>query len=142
MPDRVSILLVEDNPDDAALTELALRGGTPAHLEIARNGEEALDYLFNDTNELPRLVLLDLRLPTIDGLEVLRRIRDNARTRLTPVVILTNSSAASDVAAGYRAGANSYVRKPVDYDQFAELIRQLGAYWLRVNEPLPSVSDE
>ena len=125
MPDPVSILLVEDNPDDAALTELALRGGTPAHLEIARDGQEALDYLFDDANELPWLVLLDLRLPTIDGLEVLRRIRENARTRLTPVVILTNSSAASDVAAGYRAGANSYVCKPVDYDQFDPSARRV-----------------
>jgi CheY-like chemotaxis protein len=140
MPDPVTILLVEDNPDDAALTELALRGGTPARLEVARDGQEALDYLFNDANELPTLVLLDLRLPTIDGLEVLRRIRENERTCLTPVVILTNSSAPNDVATGYRSGANSYVRKPVDFDRFAELIRQVGSYWLRVNEPIPNVS--
>ena len=137
MPD-VTILLVEDNPDDAALTELALRGTIPARLQIARDGQEALDYLFNHANELPRLVLLDLGLPNIDGLEVLRRIRENERTRLTPVVILTSSTAPDDVATGYRYGANSYVCKPPDFDQFSGLVRQLGSYWLTVNEPLPN----
>ncbi|MGZ4331071.1 MAG: response regulator [Solirubrobacteraceae bacterium] len=136
MPNSVTILLVEDNPDDAALTELALRGGMPAHLEIARDGEEALDYLLNDANDLPRLVLLDLGLPDTDGLEVLRRIGEHERTSLTPVVIVTSSSSPDDVAAGYRYGANSYVRKPVDFDQFAGLIREIGSYWLVVNEPL------
>ena len=139
MPDRTTILLVEDNPDDAALTEIALRG-LPAQLEVARDGQEALDYLFNDANNLPRLVLLDLRLPNIDGLEVLRHIRENERTRLTPVVILTSSVAPDDVATGYRYGANSYVRKPSDFDQFSGLIRQLGSYWITVNEPLPDTS--
>ena len=134
MPDRVTILLVEDNPDDAALTERALRMGAPAHVEVARDGQEALNYLFDDATDLPRLVLLDLTLPTTDGLEVLKRIRAEERTRLIPVVILTSSSAPSDVVAGYRYGANSYVRKPVDFEQFAELIRQLGSYWLVVNE--------
>jgi CheY-like chemotaxis protein len=141
MPDRVTILLVEDNPDDAALTKLALRG-LAANLEVARDGEEALDYLFSDVHDLPRLVLLDLRLPTIDGLEVVRRIRENERTCLIPVVILTSSSAPSDVATGYRSGANSYVRKPVDFDRFAELIHQVGSYWLKVNEPVPNGSDQ
>ena len=136
MPNPVTILLVEDNSDDAALTGLALREGVPAKLEVARDGQEALDYLFDDANELPRLVLLDLNLPSTDGLEVLRRIREHERTCLTPVVILTSSSAPDDIAAGYRYGANSYVRKPVDFDQFAELIRQIGRYWLVVNEPL------
>ena len=126
MPD-VTILLVEDNPDDAALTELALRGGIPASLQVARDGQEALDYLFNHHNHLPRLVLLDLRLPNIDGLEVLRRIRENERTRLTPVVILTSSSAPDDVATGYRYGANSYVCKPLDFDQSSRLLRELGS---------------
>jgi CheY-like chemotaxis protein len=134
---HATILLVEDNPDDAALTEIALRG-LPAHLEVARDGQEALDYLFNDANDLPRLVLLDLRLPSIDGLEVLRHIRENERTRLTPVVILTSSIAPDDVATGYRYGANSYVRKPLDFEQFSGLVRQLGSYWLTVNEPLPN----
>jgi DNA-binding response OmpR family regulator len=138
MPD-VTILLVEDNPDDAALTEIALRG-LPAHLEVARDGQEALDYLFNDANELPRLVLLDLRLPNIHGLEVLRRIRENERTRLTPVVILTSSTAPDDVATGYRYGANSYVCKSFDFDEFSGRVRELGSYWLRVNEPLRNTS--
>jgi CheY-like chemotaxis protein len=133
--DLVTILLVEDNPDDAMLTELALRQGISAKLEIARNGQEALDYLSNETNEIPRLVLLDLRLPNVNGLEVLRRIREHDRTRLIPVVIVTNSSAPGDVAAAYRYGTNSYIRKPVDFDQFAELIGLIGAYWLIANEP-------
>ena len=137
----VTILLVEDNPDDAALTELALRGDIPARLQVARDGEEALDYLFNHANDLPRLVLLDLRLPNIDGLEVLRRIRENERTCLTPVVILTSSTAPDDVATGYRYGANSYVGKPLDFDQFSGLLRELGSYWLRVNAPPPNTSD-
>lgn len=136
MTNPVTILLVEDNPDDAALTSLALREGVPATIEVAADGQEALDYLLNDANDLPRLVLLDLRLPRTDGLEVLRRIREHERTRLTPVVILTSSSAPEDVAAGYGYGANSYVRKPVDFEQFASLVRQLGRYWLVVNEPL------
>jgi two-component system response regulator len=140
MPDRLTILLVEDNPDDAALTEVALRG-LPASLQVARDGQQALDYLFNDANELPRLVLLDLRLPTIDGLEVLRHIREKERTRLTPVVILTSSTAPEDIAAGYRHGANSYVCKPVDFDEFSGRIRELGSYWLAVNEPLPNSAD-
>jgi len=141
MPDRVTILLVEDNPDDAALTELALRQ-IPAHLEIARDGQQALDYLVNDTEPLPRLVLLDLRLPNIDGLEVLRSIRENERTRLTPVAILTSSSAPNDIVTSYRHGANSYVRKPLTLDQFAGLLRQLASYWLEVNEPPPNTSTQ
>ena len=139
---NVTILLVEDNPDDAALTELAFRRTIPARLQVARDGQEALDYLFNHANELPRLVLLDLGLPNIDGLEVLRRIRENERTRLTPVVILTSSTAPDDIATGYRYGANSYVCKPPDFDQFSGLVRQLGSYWLTVNEPLPNTSHQ
>jgi CheY-like chemotaxis protein len=135
MPDRVVILLVEDNPDDATLTELALRQGVSATLEIARDGQEALEYLFNGSNDLPRLVLLDLRLPTVNGLEVLRRIRDHERTRQIPVVIMTNSAAPNDVATAYTYGTNSYIQKPVDYDQFAELIRLIGRYWLVANQP-------
>ena len=136
MPHPVTILLVEDNPDDEALTVMALRG-VPATLEVARDGQEAMDYLTNDGKALPRLVLLDLKLPRVDGLEVLRRIREDDRTRLTPVVVLTSSNAPNDVAASYRLGANSYVRKPVNFDQFSETIRQLGTYWLAVNEPPP-----
>jgi len=114
----------------------------PAELEIARDGQEALDYLFNEANRLPRLVLLDLRLPHVNGLDVLRRIREHKRTCLTPVVILTNSAASGDVEAAYRAGTNSYVRKPVDFEQFAELIHQIGSYWLILNDPPPRTRDE
>ncbi|MGO9901217.1 MAG: response regulator [Solirubrobacteraceae bacterium] len=141
MPNRVTILLIEDDPDDEALTVGALRMATDANVEVAHDGQDALDYLFNDANDMPRLVLLDLKLPNIHGLKVLRRIREHERTRLTPVVILTGVNAPNDVAAGYRLGANSYVRKPVDFDQFAEVINQLGLYWLVVNEPPPSVPD-
>ena len=141
MPDPVTILLVEDNPDDETLTVMALRG-VPATIEVARDGQEAMDYLTNHDKFLPRLVLLDLKLPKIDGLEVLRRIREDDRTRLTPVVVLTSSNAPNDLAASYRLGANSYVRKPVNFDQFSETIRQLGSYWLAVNEPPPNVPDQ
>jgi len=141
MPHPVTILLVEDNPDDEALTVMALRG-VPATLEVARDGREAIDYLTNDGKALPRLVLLDLKLPKIDGLEVLRRIREDDRARLTPVVVLTSSNAPNDVVASYRLGANSYVRKPVNFDQFCETIRQLGTYWLVCNEPPPNTPDQ
>ena len=137
MPHPATILLVEDNPDDEALTVMALRG-VPATLEVVRDGQEAMDYLTNDGSGLPRLVLLDLKLPKIHGLEVLRRIREDDHTRPTPVVVLTSSNAPNDVVASYRLGANSYVRKPVNFDQFSETIRQLGTSWLAVNEPPPS----
>jgi two-component system, response regulator len=142
MPSPVTVLLVEDNRDDEALTVHALRMRTTANVEVARDGQEALDYLTNDAKDLPRLVLLDLQLPNINGLKVLRRIRADERTRQVPVVILTSFSAPKDVAAAYRYGANSYVRKPADFDQFAEVIHQLGLYWLVVNEPPPSVRDQ
>jgi len=142
MPKSATILLVEDNPDDEALTVLALRSKTAANVEVAHDGQEAINYLVNDGKDLPRLVLLDLKLPKVDGLEVLRRIRDDERTRLVPVVILTSFNAPTDVAASYRLGANSYVRKPVDFDEFSETVRQLGSYWLAVNEPPPSVRDQ
>ena len=141
MPHPVTILLVEDNPDDEALTVMALRG-VPATLEVARDGQEAMDYLTNDGKALPRLVLLDLKLPKVDGLEVLRRIREDDRTRLTPVVVLTSSNAPNDVVASYRLGGNSYVCKPINFDQFSETIRQLGTYWLAVNEPPPNAPDQ
>ena len=136
-----TILLVEDNPDDEALTVLALRRETATNVEVARDGQEALDYLFNDAKSMPRLVLLDLALPEMDGLKVLRRIREHERTRRVPVVILTGFSVRNDVAAAYRSGANSYVRKPVDFDQFAEVIHQLAWYWLAVNQPPPRLSE-
>ncbi len=142
MPNSFTILLVEDNSDDEELTVLALRAQTVATVAVARDGQEAIDYLLNEGKDPPRLVLLDLKLPKMDGLEVLRRIREDERICLTPVVILTSSLAPNDVAASYRLGANSYVRKPVDFDEFSEAVHQLGLYWLVVNEPPPSVRDQ
>jgi two-component system response regulator len=139
------ILLVEDNPDDEALTLRAFRKHNVANeVVVARDGAEALDYLFasgahegRDVADLPQVVLLDLKLPKIDGLEVLRRIRADPRTQLLPVVILTSSKEERDLIEGYRYGANSYVRKPVNFDEFVEAARQLGLYWLLHNEPPP-----
>ena len=139
------ILLVEDNPDDEALTIRALgRNNIRNQVVVARDGVEALDYLFGtgahagrDARALPAIILLDLKLPKVDGLEVLRRLRADERTRLAPVVILTSSSEEPDKVAGYRLGANSYIRKPVDFGQFVEAVRQLGLYWLVLNEPPP-----
>ena len=148
MPRNATILLVEDDPDDEALTLRALRRGGIEHaLVVARDGVEALDYLFGtgqhagrDLAVMPQLVLLDLKLPRLDGLGVLGRLRADERTRLLPVVILTSSDEERDRLEGYRHGANSYVRKPVDYGEFAEAVRQLGLYWLVLNEPPPGLS--
>jgi CheY-like chemotaxis protein len=139
------ILLVEDNPDDEALTLRALRRANVTNeVVVARDGVEALDYLFGtgmhagrDVPAPPQVVLLDLKLPRLDGLEVLRRVRADARTKFLPIVILTSSSEEQDRIAGYQLGANSYVRKPVDFAQFADAVRQLGLYWLLLNEPPP-----
>jgi two-component system response regulator len=139
--DRV-ILLVEDNPDDEALTLRAFRKNNVSHrVVVARDGVEALDYLFatgshaeRDPGADPRLVLLDLKLPRIDGLEVLRRIRSDPRTRLLPVVILTSSKEQQDMLDGYGLGANSYVQKPVDFARFIQAVEQLKLYWLVLNE--------
>ena len=133
------ILLVEDNPDDEALTIRAFRKNNILNeVKVARDGQEALDRLLENRGDpLPQIVLLDLKLPKIDGLEVLRRMRQHERTRLVPVVILTSSREESDLRNGYRLGANSYIRKPVDYDQFSSVVRELGLYWLALNEPPP-----
>lgn len=139
------ILLVEDNPDDVALTLRALKKNNIANeVVIAHDGVEALDYLFGqgiwanrNTAEMPIVTLLDLKLPRVDGLEVLKRIRADERTRLLPVVILTSSNEENDLISGYALGANSYVRKPVDFNQFSEAVRHLGLYWLLWNEPPP-----
>ena len=132
------ILLVEDNPDDEALTRRAFKRSNIAnHMHVVRDGQEALDHLFgegSEAREAPALILLDLKLPKVDGLEVLKQIRSHDQTRLVPVVILTRSREETDLVAGYGSGANSYVRKPVDFDQFSESVRQLGLYWLVVNE--------
>lgn len=139
-----AILLVEDTPDDEALTLRALRKNNIGNeVVVARDGAEAIDLLFGSgrfaqdgISEL-QLILLDLKLPRIDGLEVLRRIRADERTRLLPVVILTSSKEEQDLRSGYGLGANSYIRKPVDFAQFTEAVRQLGLYWLILNEPPP-----
>ncbi|WP_426424725.1 response regulator [Bradyrhizobium genosp. A] len=136
------ILLVEDNPRDEALTRRALqKHNFQAAVVVARDGAEALDYLLGSdgtpAGALPQLVLLDLKLPKIDGLEVLRRIRANENTRLLPVVILTSSAEERDILEGYRLGTNSYVRKPVDFVAFTEAVRQLGLYWLLLNTMPP-----
>ena len=133
------ILLVEDDADDEALTRRALeKNNVRNELVVARDGQEALDYL-RGAPRLPELVLLDLKLPKIDGFEVLRRLRADERTRLLPVVVLTSSNEQRDVASSYSLGANSYVRKPVDFKEFTEAARQLGLYWLLLNEPPPAV---
>jgi two-component system, response regulator len=140
-----TILLVEDNPDDEALTLRALKkNNIHNRVVVAHDGVEALDYLFQTGafaslagRELPQVILLDLKLPKVDGLEVLRRIRADECTRLLPVVILTSSREDQDVIKGYGLGANSYVRKPVDFTEFVEAINKLGMYWLVLNEPPP-----
>lgn len=139
------ILLVEDDPDDEALTLRALKKNRILNeVKVARDGVEALDYLLGrgdyagrSTRSLPQVVLLDLRLPKLDGLEVLRQLRADNRTCLLPIVVLTSSDEERDIVESYRLGANSYVRKPVDFAQFSEAVRQLGLYWLVLNEGLP-----
>jgi two-component system response regulator len=139
------ILLVEDNPDDELLALRALRkNGVHIEVVVARDGVEALDYLFatgahagRDPSVMPQLILLDLQLPKIDGLEVLRRLRADERTRLLPVVILTSSREIQDLLDGYGLGANSYVRKPVNFEQFVRAVEQLKLYWLSLNEAPP-----
>ncbi len=134
--------MVEDNPDDELLTLDALRtAGTPCDIAVTRDGVEALEYLFaqgaysgRDRKAEPCLVLLDLKLPKLSGFEVLQRIRADERTRLMPVVLLTSSSQDEDMVRGYESGANSFVRKPVQFDRFIDAMRQLGQYWLTVNE--------
>ena len=140
--DNKSILLVEDNPDDEALTLRALKKNNIRNeVVVARDGAEALDYLFGtgrytgrDMSVMPTVTLLDIKLPKIDGLEVLRRMRADESTKLLPVVILTSSKEEQDLIDGYRLGASSYIRKPVDFNQFTEAVRELGLYWLVLNE--------
>ena len=139
------ILLVEDNPDDELLAIRALKKNNISNeVVVARDGVEALDYLFGtgahagrDMSEMPQIIMLDLKLPKIDGFEVLRRLRSDERTKLLPVVVLTSSREAQDLTESYSLGANSYIRKPVNFAQFTEAIRQLGLYWLVLNESPP-----
>jgi two-component system response regulator len=145
MDDKI-ILLVEDNADDEVLTLRALKKNNISNeVVVARNGVEALDYLFGtgayagrNLNIVPQVVLLDLKLPKLDGLEVLRRLRADENTKLLPIVVLTSSDEEQDRFNSYGLGANSYVRKPVDFNQFSEAVRQLGLYWLVVNQPPPT----
>jgi len=142
----VEILLVKDNPDDVELTLHALRQERLAnHIEVARDGEEALDFLFcrgpyaqRSFDQPPRVVLLDLKLPKMDGMEVLREIKKDPRTKAIPVVVLTASQEESDMVNGYHLGANGYFQKPVDFDNLRNLVKQLGLYWLVVNQPPPA----
>jgi two-component system response regulator len=139
----LEILLVEDNPNDVELAMHALQKHNLAnHIRVVRDGAEALDFLFGrgefagrDVNVTPRLVLLDLKLPKVEGLDVLRQIKADARTRKTPVVILTSSREERDVVESYNLGVNSYILKPVDFQQFTEAVRTIGLYWLLLNEP-------
>jgi len=148
MEDKM-ILIVEDNPDDEALTIRALKKNNIGNrLVVVRDGVEALEFLFctgaysnRDPNDLPQTILLDLKLPKVDGLEVLKRIRADERTSLLPVVILTSSNEERDLLQSYRNGANSYVRKPVDFNEFLDAARQLGLYWLVLNEAPPLQKD-
>jgi CheY-like chemotaxis protein len=141
------ILLIEDNPDDEALTLRALKKNNIRNeVVVARDGAEALDYFFGsgkyagrDTSFMPQVTLLDLKLPKVDGLEVLRQLRAHEATKLVPVVILTSSNEEKDRLRGYGLGANSYVRKPVDFNEFIEAVRQLGLYWLLLNQGPPVV---
>ena len=143
--DKKIILLVEDNPDDELLTIRALKKNNIMNeMVVARDGSEALDYLFGtgdyadrDIREMPQVILLDLKLPKIDGLEVLSRLRDDERTKLLPVVVFTSSKQERDLIESYKLGPNSYISKPVDFAQFTEAIRQLGLYWMVLNESLP-----
>ncbi len=142
MKETDPIVLVEDNEDDIVLTRRALsrnKIGNP--LVIARDGAEALELLLgaNGDSINPAIILLDLQLPKVDGLSVLKRLREDPRTTLTPIVVLTSSKAEQDIVAGYNLRANSYIRKPVDFDQFTEAVRQIGMYWLLLNEPPPAV---
>ena len=144
-PDNVEILLVEDNPADVELTLHALRRNNLANrIHVARDGEEALDFPFcrgphskRSFDNPPRMVLLDLKLPKVDGLEVLRQLKGDSRTKAIPVVILTSSKEDRDMVSGYRFGVNSYIQKPVEFTAFRETIKQLGLYWMVVNQPPP-----
>ena len=140
---QIEILLVEDNPDDVELTLHALRREKLANsIHVARDGEEALEFLFSNgkhsdrtSQPLPKLILLDLKLPKLDGMEVLKRLKDDARTKTIPVVILTASKEERDLVSSYNLGVNSYIQKPVDFDQFCEIVKTVGLYWLVINQP-------
>ena len=145
MNDAIEILLVEDNPDDVELALFALKKNNFANtVHVVRDGEEALDFLFcraahsaRSFDRPPKVVLLDLKLPKIDGLEVLRALKNDPRTKAVPVVVMTSSKQQRDMVEGYKLGVNSYIQKPIDFAEFREIIRQLGYYWLVINQPTP-----
>ena len=148
---KLDILLVEDNQDDMDLALHALKQGRLANnIVVARDGEEALDFLFcrgafaqRSFEHPPKLVLLDLKLPKVDGMEVLKQVKNDPRTRTIPIVIMTSSKEERDLVAGYNLGANSYIQKPVDFDQFRQTVKTIGLYWLVINQPVPiSVMNE
>lgn len=137
----INILLVEDNPDDVELTMHALKKSNIANpIEVVRDGQEAIDYLFykgkylNSKHSLPNLILLDLKLPKVTGIEILHKIKNDRKLKLIPVVVLTSSKEENDIMKSYDLGVNSYIRKPVDFDQFVETVKQIGFYWLLINE--------
>jgi CheY-like chemotaxis protein len=139
-PKAIEILLVEDNPQDAELALRALRQAKITnHIHVARDGAEAIEILFGDASHrpemAPKVVLLDLKLPKVDGLEVLKRVKSDPRTKLIPVVVLTSSREQSDIVESYRLGVNSYIVKPVDFDRFADAVQKAGMYWLLINQP-------
>jgi two-component system response regulator len=143
---KLDILLVEDNQDDMDLALHALKQGRVANnIVVARDGEEALDFLFcrgafaqRSFEHPPKLVLLDLKLPKVDGMEVLKQVKSDPRTKTVPIVIMTSSKEERDLVVGYNLGANSYIQKPVDFDQFRETVKSIGLYWLVINQPVPS----
>ncbi len=146
MNSAIEILLVEDNPDDLELALFALKKNNFANkIHVARDGEEALDFLFcrgehksRTFDQPPRVVLLDLKLPKVDGLEVLRTLKNDSRTKAVPVVVMTSSKQQRDMVEGYKLGVNSYIQKPIDFTEFREIIKQLGYYWLVINQPPPA----
>jgi len=148
-PEPVEILLVEDNPNDAELALYALEKNKLAnHIEIVRDGADALDYVFctgsfagRRFEDLPKLILLDLKLPKVDGIDVLRKIKSDPRTKAVPVVMLTSSREERDIVESYRLGVNSYIVKPVDFEQFTKAVQQIGFYWLLLNERVQAVSE-
>jgi two-component system, response regulator len=145
MNDAIEILLVEDNPDDVELALFALKKNNFANtVHVVRDGEEALDFLFcrgphatRSFDQPPKVVLLDLKLPKVDGLEVLRALKGDPRTKAVPVVVMTSSKQQRDMVEGYKLGVNSYIQKPIDFAEFREIIKQLGYYWLVINQPPP-----
>ena len=146
-PKDMKILLIEDNPDDVEITLRAFKKHNLAnHITVARDGEEALDIIFQHGKESaeglrPDLILLDLKLPKVDGMEVLRQIKENSETKVIPVIILTSSKEENDLSESYLLGANSYIRKPVNFEKFIGVVMQLGLYWLLINEPPPNKSE-